>query len=107
MVEVIKLTDSAAGPCTPGITLFDPEGSFGILTNVFIGSQSSPVMVQGDKCIEVACPSPCIPTLVNPAECCSTTVFAGPNSLPVAKVTGVLTCGYVAGVTTPSLVNVN
>lgn len=105
MVEVLKLIDQAVGPCIPSITTFSP--GVGALTNVFIGEQKASVLVQGDIAVAVACPAPCIPALVDPLTCCSINVFAGLQSLPVAKVTGVLTCGYVAGTILPSLVNVN
>jgi len=105
MVEVLKLIDQAAGPCIPSITTFSP--GVGSLTNVFVGQQKSSVLVQGDIAVPVACPAACAPVLTDPLTCCSVNVFAGLQNLPVAKVTGVLTCGYVAGTILPSLVNVN
>lgn len=106
MVEILKLEDNATGACTPATTTFVP-GGVGAATRVFVGLNKSSVMVQGDLCVEVACPNNCTPTLTEVAGCCSTNVFAGPSRLPVAKVTGGLSCGYIAGVITPSLVNVN
>lgn len=110
MVEILKLGDQSAGLCTPTITSF--EGSIGALTNVFIGTTRSSVLVQGDFCVAVDCDpgpgvTPCIPTLNLDTECCSLNVFAGPNRLPVGILGGGLTCGYVGQGVSPSFVNVN
>lgn len=105
MVEVLKLGDTAGGPCVPQVTTF--VGAVGALSKVFIGQSKSSILVQGDLCSPVACPAACTPALASPETCCSLNVFAGPASLPVAKSTGVLTCGYVAATVIPSLVNVN
>lgn len=108
MVEILKLGDRADGACLPPTTLF--TANLGALTNVFVGTQRSPVLVLGDACPVVDCdagPSvlPCIPTLNN--NSCSPNVFAGIQKLPVGISQGVTLCEYVTASVIPSLVNVN